>query len=198
MGTVLPWRWYQQATASGPLCKPITSYMTSFAAFPPFQRTDMISVLSIYLHSYGFSRMRNSLRKRWVPICPQTIAKISAMARAHKEIKLSGDSITSRVCNELFFWRTSPTACVGTRTCFRGGAHNPQFTQQLLPTMSSSVWVCIECTTYENRNPDRKACLLCKALQPKCHAVDVVSVAVTAAAPVATVKVAPPPAPGPA
>jgi hypothetical protein len=44
------------------------------------------TVLSTYIHTCKLGTVRNDTRKRYVPICPQTLANILAKARAHKEI----------------------------------------------------------------------------------------------------------------
>ncbi len=44
------------------------------------------TVLSTYVHTCRLGMVRNGPRKRYVPICPQTLTNISARARTHKEI----------------------------------------------------------------------------------------------------------------
>ena len=46
------------------------------------------TVLSTYVHTCGLGMVRNGTRKRYIPICPQTLTDISAKARAHKEIMM--------------------------------------------------------------------------------------------------------------
>jgi hypothetical protein len=46
-------------------------------------------VLSTYVHMFGLGMVRNGTRKRYVPICPQTLTDISAKAQTDKEITTS-------------------------------------------------------------------------------------------------------------
>ena len=47
------------------------------------------TVLSTYVHTCGLGMVRNGTRKRYVPICLQSIATIVAAGFSHKEIILS-------------------------------------------------------------------------------------------------------------
>ena len=54
------------------------------------------TVLSTYVHTCGLGMVRNGTRKRYVPICPQTLANILAKARTDKEIVTISKTFTTQ------------------------------------------------------------------------------------------------------
>jgi hypothetical protein len=72
------------------------SKSTEIPLFEPLDEPDLMigtilanghrTVLSTYVHTCGLGMVRNGARKRYVPICPQTLTDISAKARTNKEI----------------------------------------------------------------------------------------------------------------